>query len=224
MKNIYIPPLRLKSLILLFLASLFLSCAKDVKSETEVYNNDFESGNLTNIDKGLITTFNGTHVLGRYNSGGFTLTVPNLPKHDLVEVSFDLYIHDTWEGNSIQGSFAGPDMWKLSVDGNPYINTTFSNSDCGVGNFCPPQSYPGNYLNSYNNPKTGAFRTNLPGACALASSPNGTTQYKIVKQISHSAGTVTIQCLANLIQTNVTDVLCDESWSVDNIKIKVITL
>ncbi|NCD72285.1 hypothetical protein [Mucilaginibacter agri] len=224
MKKIYNRIKKLPFLILFFLASLFLSCGKDVKSEKEVYSNDFESGDLKNIDGGLLTTFNKTKVLGRYNTGGFSLTVPNLPKHDLIEVSFDLYIHDTWEGNSIQESFAGPDMWTMSIDGNPYINTTFSNSDCIAGNFCPPQSYPDNYLNSYNNPKTGAFRTTLPGACALASSPKGTTQYKIVKQVAHSGSTVTLQCLAKLIQTNVSDVLCDESWSVDNIKIKVIAL
>ncbi|OKS86929.1 hypothetical protein RG47T_2387 [Mucilaginibacter polytrichastri] len=189
-----------------------------------MYSNDFESGNLAGITSGTIALFNGTHVLGRYNSGGFNLTVPNLPKHDLVEITFDLYIHDTWDGNNLDSGYSGPDLWSMLVDGNSYIHTSFSNSDCGVGVFCPPQSYPDNYLNSNHNPKAGAFRTDLPGACYLSGSPNGTTEYKISKTISHSSATLLLQCIGDLVQKNVSDPLCDESWSVDNINIKAITL
>jgi hypothetical protein len=215
----------LMGLIIAFFSSLLLTtCKKEVKSEQVVYSNDFESGNLNNITGGTLTSFNGTHVLGRYNTGGFSLNVPDLPKHDLVEVSFDLYIHDTWDGNNLDNGYAGPDLWSLVLDGGVYIHTSFSNSSCGVGVFCPPQSYPNDYPNSNHNPKAGAFRTDLPGACYLSSSPNGTTEYKITKQISHTGKTLQVQCLGNLVQKNVTDQLCDESWSIDNLNIKVITL
>jgi hypothetical protein len=217
LKNLYF-------LLLFFITTLFLSCAKDVKSETVVYNNDFESANLNNINDGTITVFNGTHVLGRYNSGGFSLTVPNLPKHDLVEVSFDLYIHDSWDGNNVDNGYSGPDLWNLVLDGGVYIHTSFSNSACGVGVFCTPQAYPNNYPNNNNNPKAGAYRTDLPGACYMASNPNGTTEYKITKQISHTDKTLLLQCLGDLVQKGNPDPLCDESWSIDNLNIKVITL
>lgn len=219
---------RFKTTCFLSLFSVMIplgSCTKtQVKSETVVYNNDFESGDVKNISNGTIDVFNGTHVLGRYNSDGFALTVSNLPKHDLVEISFDLYIHDTWDGNNVDNGYSGPDLWSMIVDGSSYIHTSFSNTDCPAGVFCTPQAYPNNYPNNNNNPKAGAFAINLPGACYWASKPNGTTQYKISKQISHSDKTLTLQCIGDLVQKNVADAKCDESWSVDNITIKAIAL
>ncbi len=209
---------------LLFFISIILitSCKKNVSSEVEVYNNNFESSNLSNIQNGQISQFNGSAVLGQYNNGNFILTVSNLPKHDLVTISFDLYIHDSWNGNKLAPD--GPDIWEMLVDGNPYINTTFSNEQCGVGGFCPPQAYPFDYPNNYHNPKTGAYRTDLPGACSMKTNPNGTTQYKIEKTFTHSNNSLSLQCLDKLVQTNTLDPKCDESWSVDNITIKAITL
>jgi hypothetical protein len=212
-----------KRLLVLFLFILIVSsCKEKVSKEVEVYNNDFEGNNLTGIANGVISQFNGTNVLGNYNHGNFALTINNLPKHDLVTISFDLYIHDTWDGNKTAPD--GPDIWEMLVDGNTYINTTFSNSACGVGEFCLPQSYPLDYPNNYNNPKTGAYRTDLPGFCSQKTSPNGTTQYKIQKTFRHSNSTLLLQCLDKLVQTNTPDPKCDESWSVDNINIKAITL
>jgi len=225
MKNFSIRFKTVSFLSLLFVTAQFLSCTKtQVKSEIVVYNNDFESGDIKNISNGTIDVFNGTHVLGRYNSDGFALTVSNLPKHDILEVSFDLYIHDTWDGNNVDNGYSGPDLWNFLVDGSNYIHTSFSNADCPAGYFCTPQAYPDNYPNNNNNPKAGAFRTNLPGACYWATKPNGTTQYKITKQISHTDKTVVMQCIGDLIQKGTADPKCDESWSVDNITIKAIAL
>jgi hypothetical protein len=111
----------------------------------------------------------------------------------------------------------------MTVDGNTFINTTFSNESFIPGNFVSPQSYPFNYPNNYNNPRTGAYRTDLPGICQLVG-PGGTTQYKISKTFSHTSSTLILQCLDKLIQNNSSDPKCDESWSVDNINIKAITL
>lgn len=209
---------------ILFVISLIFifSCKKNVSNEVEVYNNDFESGDLSNINNGIISQFNATAVLGNYNNGTFALTVSNLPKHDLVKISFDLYIHDSWDGNNLAP--VGPDIWKMLIDGNPYISATFSNAVCGVGVFCSPQSYPLDYPNNYNNPKAGAYRTDLPGFCHLISDPHGSTLYKIEKIIRHSNKTLLLQCLDRLVQANTADPKCDESWSIDNIKIKAITL
>lgn len=209
-----------KAFIIGFALLLFASCKSKVQSSVSIYNNDFESRNLTGIEGAVITKYNGTNVLGTYNNSGFKLTVNNLPKHDLVTVSFDLYIHDSWDGNKTAPD--GPDIWELLIDNNTYINTTFSNSGC-QGGFCPPQSYPFDYPNSYNNPKTGAYKTNLPGFCANNGTV-GTTLYRITKTITHGANTITLSCLDKLVQTNSPDPKCDESWSVDNINIKAITL
>lgn len=214
-----------KNSLLIVLFFLMISCKTHVSNETVVYTNDFETNDLSNIGNGIINQFNGSAVLGQYNrsanKGYFTLLLNNLPKHDLITVSLDLYIHDSWDGNKLTPD--GPDIWQMLVDGNLYVNTTFSNAACQAGNFCSPQSYPNDYPNNYNNPKTGAYRTDLPGVCLFAG-PAGTTQYKITKTFSHSSNTLLLRCLDKLVQYNSPDPKCDESWSVDNINIKAITL
>lgn len=215
----------IKNIFYLFAISLLLSCKTDSPSETVVYNNNFESNDLTHISGGVIEQYNGSKVLGRYNKGSFKLTLDGLPKHALVEVSFDLFIHDSWDGNKTGDSGRnGPDIWKFVIDGSEFINTTFSNSDCGTSTFCDPQSYPANYPNNNNNPKTGAFNKNLPGVCLNANQIGGTALYKISKTINHSNSSIVIECLDELVQTNTADPKCDESWSVDNLKVKVIAL
>ncbi len=209
---------------ILILGLLLNSCAKEVKNEQEVYFNDFETNNVDGLLNASIENYNGTKVLGRYNASGFDLNLSNLPAHKLIEVSFDLYIHDSWDGNKVSSGVDGPDIWKFMVDGQLYVNATFSNEDCNNAGFCPPQSYPADYPNAYNNPKTGAANPNLPGVCNLAGKIGGTSLYRITKVIEHSKSTLLMQCRDQLIQTNAADAKCDESWSVDNIRIKVINL
>jgi hypothetical protein len=212
--------------LLLSLVFIFLfSCKSKVTNEAVVYTNDFESNDLSGISNGVISQYNGSAVLGQYNvnenAGNFSLSLSKLPKHDIITISFDLYIHDSWDGNKTDPN--GPDIWQMLVDGKTYINTTFSNQECIPGNFCSPQSYPLNYPNSNSNPKGAAYRTDLPGVCATPGA-NGTTEYKITKTFSHTSGTVVLQCIDKLVQKDSSTPMCDESWSVDNIKIKAITL
>jgi hypothetical protein len=208
---------RISGLILLF---FFLSfCSKGPQKATEIYNNNFEGNNLSGISGGLITRYNNSNVLGRYNSGGFTLDLEDLSAHDLIQISFDLFIHDSWDGNKNSDGVSGPDIWEMKIDGSPFIYTTFSNFQCPLRT-CSAQSYPLNYPNYEMPPTTGSFRTDLPGVCS-----SGTTvQYKISKTLRHSGRHITIEYLDELKQTGSLDPLCDESWSVDNIVIKVIKL
>lgn len=215
-----------KHILICFLFFFLLSsCAKSVESEVEIYSNDFESENLLNITKGVISSFSDTKVLGMYSNSGFELTLNELPAHDLIDISFDLYIHDGWKGNLVlTDNEIVPDIWQLKVNDKTYISTTFSNLDCAAGNICPPQSYPADYPSNNYNPRSGASRTDLPGVCSQLNSVNGSTLYKIHKSISHSDKTLLIQCLDKLIQKNSLDTKCISSWSVDNLKVKVINL
>lgn len=199
-----------------------ISCKQQIRNETEVYNNNFESSNLSNISPGILSKFNGSTILGTYNNSDVSINVNNLPDHDLVKITFDLYIHDNWNGNVLPTN--QPDLWQMLVDGNPYISTTFSNAVCGVGVFCPPQSYPSNYPNSNHNPKAGAYKTDLPGFCSQQSNPHGTTQYKIEKTITHYHNKLTLELLDKLSQANSVNPKCDKSWSIDNLVIKTVKL
>ncbi|HEY1054195.1 MAG TPA: hypothetical protein VGE24_03645, partial [Emticicia sp.] len=186
------------------------------QEEIEVYRNDFESSDLSFIENGLITSFNNSQVLGRYNNMGFVLSLNNLTKHNVLKLSFDLNIHDNWDGN------LGPDIWQMRVDNDILLNTTFSNEHCPQFH-CLPQSYPNNYPNSNNNPKAGAENIDLPGACQSAGRTFVTTTYKISKTILHNKKSFRLEC-KDMLKEAVADQLCDESWSIDNIQVKVVEL
>lgn len=213
-------------LYLVLVLSVIAGCKKNPADVLEVYNNNFEQSDLSKISGGLIANYNFTNVLGFYNNNGFKITLDNLANHDLISVSFDLYIHDSWSGNS-KGPINiadGPDIWEMKVDGDPYIRTTFSNTgDCNGGIFCLQQSYPKNFPFS-NDIQTDAFNKDLPGVCLLKNMNGGTSLYKIERTIVHRNGSLVIEFKDELKQSNSTTPLCDESWSLDNLIIKTSTL
>ncbi|MXV17375.1 hypothetical protein [Hufsiella ginkgonis] len=200
--------------VLLALTLCLPSCKKDVRKETVVYANDFESGNLANIQNGHLYSYGGGTNMGRYNASGFALDLKDLPSHDFVEISFNLYIHDSWDGNNSQGGLDGPDIWQMKVDGDTLINTTFSNSYF-------LQSYPDNYP-AFRLPKTNARPVLLAGACIWQHEAMGSSVYDVKKLVKHSGAALYLECLDKLRQPNSPTPSCDESWSIDNISITAI--
>ena len=222
---------------LLFILFIINSCSYPEMTRDElVYNNDFENNELSNIDGGDVSEFNNNKVLGDFNNDGFTLHVEDVGSHDYIFVSFDLYIHGSWDGN-----FNGfsendrPDKWIMEYKPNMqlYSNssddkfvTTFSNSPCFT-NYCLRQSYPGSYPDE-NNPKTGSFRTEMPKKCTNSFFGGKTSLYKIERTIKSTGNAIVIRFYDELYQPNAIDKdgvpqnKCDESWSIDNIKIRAI--
>ena len=137
----------------LFLLILVInSCAYPEMVRNELmYYNDFEDMNLEKIDGGGIINFNNTKVIGNFNNDGFTLFLDEIGDHDYVFISFNLYIHGSWDGN-----FNGfnendradkwimefkPDMDLFKDPSADNFTTTFSNSPCWP-NYCLRQSFP----------------------------------------------------------------------------------
>ena len=222
--------------ILVFIL-FFNSCSypEMVKNEL-VYENNFENENLNNIDGGGLMTYNNTTVLGDFNNDGFTLFLENIGDHDYVFVSFDLYIHGTWDGNANGFSENDkPDKWIMefkpdmelfkdqSVDN---FTTTFSNSPCW-SNYCLRQSYPERYPFN-NNPKTGSFKTNLTKLCENSFFGDKSSLYQIEKGFKSSGKNIIIRFYDELYQPNaidkdgVTQQKCDESWSMDNLRLRIV--
>ena len=110
-----------------------------------VYENDFEtsvgaewSQTITEVTPAGARTF-----LGQFGSETVSLDLSALPAHDLVTVTFDLFVIRSWGGNAV--SF-GVDEWALTVAGGPtLLDTTFSNSpgDPTFGTQAYPEMYPG---------------------------------------------------------------------------------
>ena len=220
-------------IILLF----YNSCSyPEIVRDELVYNNNFEDNKLTDIDGGGISYFNESNVLGDFNNDGFTLHLSDIGDHDYVFVSFDLYIHGSWDGN-LNGFNENdkPDKWILEFQPEMDLHksfesdkfeTTFSNSPCW-SNYCLRQSYPLNYPFE-NNPKTGAFLTELDSKCPLSFFGGPTTLYKIEKGFRSDGNAIVLRFYDELYQPNAIDKngipqqKCDESWSIDNLKIRVI--
>jgi len=201
-----------------------------------VYENDFESKNLDFIDGGGITFFNNTNVIGNFNNDSFTIHLTDVGSHDYVFISFDLYIHGSWDGN-FNGFSNGdkPDLWKLDFQPDMSLHqestsnsftTTFSNSPCWP-DYCLRQSFPEAYPFE-NNPNTGSFKTGMPVVCDSNFFGGKTSLYKIEKTFKSSGNAVIFKFSDKLYQPNAIDndgipqQKCDESWSLDNLKIRVI--
>jgi hypothetical protein len=224
-----LPPIANKTFLWIMIT--LLSCGKSadgIESNELIYNNDFESGDLISIDGAQLITFNNTNLLGNYNNDGFTLNLNNIGTHDLIYISFDLYIHDSWDGNFNNLDPDQPDAWfvelRTDVDSDTSIplnvwETSFSNSVCNPS-FCLKQSYP-NVFPFDNSPREGSSRI-LPGFCSLASETDGTTMYSIQKGFEHSDNALLIRFYDELYQPNTNDEKCDESWSLDNLKVRII--
>jgi len=228
----------MKKLSILLIVLSFYTCSyPEISSDILVYENSFEYDDLSNIDGGGLSTFNNTTVIGDFNNDGFTIHLDDVGDHDYVFVSFDLYIHGSWDGNFNGSSEQSrvPDKWIMEFkpemdlyndpDYDKYV-TTFSNSPC-FGNYCLKQSYPNLYPFS-NNPKTGSFTTDLPRKCNGYFGGPSTSLYKIEKGFKSSGNAVVIRFYDELWQPNAIDdkgipqQKCDESWSMDNISIRVI--
>ena len=225
------------SKLIFFFLIIINSCSYPEMIRNElIYQNDFEKMNLKNIDGGEFMEFNNSIVLGDFNNDGFTLFLENVGDHDYVFISFDLYIHGSWDGN-----FNGfekndkPDKWimEFKPDMDLYKDpvsdnfiTTFSNSPCWP-NYCLRQSYPERYPFE-NNPKTGSFKVNLEETCYNSFFGGPSSLYKIEKGFKSSGSNLVIRFYDELYQPNaiykdgIPVQKCDESWSMDNISVRLI--
>jgi len=225
----------MKKILIIFFLINSCSYPEMVRNEL-VYDNNFESSNLNNIDGGGIIEFNGTNVIGNFNNDGFNLFLENIGNHDYVFISFDLYIHGSWDGN-LNGFPENdkPDKWimefkpDMSLFKDPSSNnfiTTFSNSPCWP-NYCLRQSYPESYPFE-NNPKTGHYISDLNEVCTSNFFGDKTTMYQLEKGFKSSGDNIVVRFYDELYQPNAIDKdgipqqKCDESWSLDNLRVRVI--
>ncbi|MFT7155712.1 MAG: hypothetical protein ACI8Q1_000714 [Parvicella sp.] len=209
---------------------LFSSCDKEeIRVEKMIYFNDFEEESFDGLSGVFISEYFGTRVMGNYNNSGFNIGLNDLQKHDYLSISFSLYIHDSWDGNSNATSSPGMDhdAWILEFDRDKKVKsedkirfeTTFSNGLCLPG-FCYDQSYPREFPFP-NDSREGAETVQLPGLCLWSDTMNGTALYKFTKVFPHQDESVKISFYDRLVQPNSSAQRCDESWSLDNLSISI---
>lgn len=202
----------------------FFTACKGIQKETEVFNSDFERGIPVNVVDGKIEQYNGSGVLGRYSQSGFVVQIKNLKAHNLIRISFDLYIHDTWDGNTTGSD--GRDIWIMNIDGGSNLYATFANGTCINCTQSYPDPQPAFFNNLFNfalnRPNSNAIRTDLPGACKLKDVKGGTSMYRIQRTIEHTGSTLDLGCFGQLEDSDPANKNCNESWSVDNMRITAI--
>ena len=203
---------------LLLITLLFSGCFKNLTKLTTLYQNDFETfdmgpitaqgwnnGSFGPLPGVSIIKYNGSNVLGFFNNSVIDMNFKDLPKHDAINIVFDLYIHDEWKN----------DLWKYTIDGVDNLLTGFSNDNA------IQQAYPdwlGNGSTEYP-AQTDAYNNNLPGACLLSNSPHGTALYKMSITFLHNVSTFDFKCSD---AGSSLGIVCNISWSIDNLKITLI--
>ena len=172
---------------------------------TSIYFNDFEDSTGTAWSSSTTYSFNGSTTLGPYGPQSIYLELSNLPINDTVEITFDLYIHDSWDGSS--------DKWELKFEQNSTIQGSFLTD---FNNHYGFQSYPDEYPAS-NTAKSGAVQVNLPRRCisSTSSSSWSSTKYTLSKRF-YSISSVGKFLFHSYQSSN----YCDESWGVDNVNIE----
>ncbi|MEB2782897.1 hypothetical protein U3A58_21130 [Algoriphagus sp. C2-6-M1] len=210
-----------KALLLLVAALTFFSCIDTLESEVVVYTNDFSDLDLAGFENARLMIFEQDTVVGYYHNEEIAVNLTGLPSHNMLKVTLEILVHDTWDGNP-SDTGGGPDQWFFGVDTEEIFRTTFSNSPC-ESTYCLYQSYPDTYFRQ-NRPKSGAIQANMPGLCLYGAFANYTTRYSISKIIEHSTSSTRIYMNSALVADNSPDPLCDESWSLAAVTVEALTL
>jgi hypothetical protein len=94
---------------------------------TEIYSNNFEGVvGAEWSNPGIDVTPDGSRrFLGQFHQQNISLSLSSLPVHDIISISLDLLVINTWDGNP--PGLDEPDIWQVAVDGTLLFRTTFSN-------------------------------------------------------------------------------------------------
>ena len=142
------------------------------------------------------------HNLGFANDS-VTLSLNNLAPHSWLEITFDLYIINTWDGISA----SGPDYFTLAVqDGPVLLQTTFANTVVS-------QSYPADVGSGSYPSRTGALEVNSLGFDWL--NLFGDTVYRIIRRVHSSASSVQFQFIGGVNEPDGRN----ETWGLDNVTV-----
>ncbi len=119
------------------------------KRTVEIFSYDFESETGSGWDKtdthSATTAAGSTTFLGTFGNETVKLDLSNLPTHDTIEVSFDLFLPGTWDGDRTD---LGPDNWEWGADSSRIFKSNFSNQSDSAGNY---QYAPANWYSGSDN-------------------------------------------------------------------------
>lgn len=177
------------------------------REKVSAFDDDFEGavGSEWTQTTTSTTPLGNRTFLGEFVNDTVSLVLTGLPAHEMVTVSFDLYIIQSWDGNNLD---FGPDIWEANVtDGPTLIRTTFS--------MFGPQAFPDEFPDGSNSARSGAVENNTLGFTfdGLGSD----SVYRMKFTIPHSGGSLQFNFLASGLE----DFAGNESWGLDNVSVEL---
>jgi hypothetical protein len=198
-----------------------------VTAEQTVYTGNFDTGpgsGWTDTGGGEVTTSttpSGRNFLGEFNNQEIMLELNELPQHNYVEVSFDLYILRSWDGNRASRDSAmlgpqfppifGPDIWEFAVGEETLLSASFANWDQHT------QSYPKNFGQGSFPARTGSVEAGSLGY-TYEHYTNQDAVYRLSFTTAHTGETLRLYFRDLGLQP-----IEDESWGLANLRVKVNT-
>lgn len=185
-------------------------------SADTVYFNDFEAESSGSewTSYAIDTTPNESRgFLGQFGNETVGLHLTDLPEHEALRLTFDLYIIGSWDGNTQPG----PDIWGVRVtDGMTLLHTTFAVSSPNSGR---TQNYP-YWTDGPSVPqRTGAAESNTMGYTWSNDVRPIPVQTDAVWHMSiifpHTGDAVGFQFYTQGLQP-----LEDEAWGIDNVRVE----
>jgi hypothetical protein len=189
------------------------AAASSVASAQVVFTNNFEGPLPPEITgAGTIQGSQGFSAFGFGNNlfrngdagnpvaAATTLTLTGLPAHTALNIDFLLAVIDSWD--STNGSPA-PDLFNLSVDGNPVFQATFAHASGNV---------------NYNTGQL-VYNTQLGFNGGWGDSAYDMSLEPLLHNIPHTASSVTITFFASGSGWQGGD---DESWGIDNLTVTLV--
>lgn len=217
--------------LLVALVFLLHSCDERLVDEQVIFWDDYEldrTPTIRNVRGSYIFhnsteryfDFNGSRNLGRFERGGITLNLEGIPEHDYLRISFDLYIHDKWEGNGERGN--GEDVFIMNIDNSTLYFSSIINTKCQTQDCETIQSFP-DIINIRQNPENAEVKdASLPGVCHFKGERGGSKLIEIARQYPHGSSDLRLNIAADIKDAGPD--LCLKSWSIDNLKVTIVEL
>jgi hypothetical protein len=196
MNNRAIVMLISNTIIFMVLAILWL--ATPAAWATVVYTNDFEGpvGPEWSNATTSTTPTGGRKFLGQFGNESVTLSLSDLPTHNQITISLDIFVINSWYGNDPSN---GPDLWTFTIPGVGAWSTTFSNTTSR-------QAYPDGYPEGDNPASTSALETNSLGY------GGGASVYHVNFRVDHSGSSFSLSFSGAG--------LASASWGLDNVSLE----
>jgi uncharacterized repeat protein (TIGR01451 family) len=183
-----------------------------------IYDQDVDSNlrdHWTDVGQTIPTCGDTTPFLGEFGNQTENLHLGQVPAHNVVTVSFDLYVLRSWDGNLTKNEsdqVIGPDVFDLrqTAATSALLHTTFSNWD----KVTYRQSFPGNYPGGDYPARTGATKIN--SLCYTYGDKPQDAIYHLTYSFIHTGSSLSLDFSALGLQA-----ITDESWGINHLKVSV---